>query len=195
MVRWHLEHRPGYDRQALDRSRVPHQTESPDLYRIFFYDCPPLAKKMHLPVSKQAIDLSRTPVARTRLAIHDYLQTRRKVALRLGRLNDTASWRLTPDATKRLIADHDTTFADDDFIIDTKQKGVDMKLGLDVASMAFNKQVDQIILVAADADFVPAIKLARRQGIDVVLETMGASPADDLYRHADGVRNCRRQST
>jgi uncharacterized LabA/DUF88 family protein len=68
---------------------------------------------------------------------------------------------------------------------------VDMKLGLDVASLAFKRQVNQIVLVAGDADFVPATKLARREGIDVVLDPMGGTPAADLLEHVDGVRNCR----
>ena len=86
-----------------------------------------------------------------------------------------------------------TALSDEDFEIDTKQKGVDMKLGLDVAAMAFKKQVDQIVLIAGDADFVPATKLARREGIDVVLDPMGGTPAADLLQHVDGVRHCRMQ--
>ena len=112
----------------------------------------------------------------------------RKVALRLGRLNDASEWRLTSMAVKRLRAVTPTSLSDEDFEIDTKQKGVDMKLGLDVAAMAFKRQVDQIVLVAGDADFVPATKLARREGIDVVLETMGQDAALDLHRNVDGVR-------
>ena len=47
------------------------------------------------------------------------------------------------------------------------QKGVDMRIGLDIASMAFKRQVDQIVLIAGDSDFVPAAKLARREGIEL----------------------------
>ena len=65
-----------------------------------------------------------------------------------------------------------------------------MRLGLDVAAMAFKRQVNQIILVAADGDFVPAAKLARREGIDVVLDPMGGRAAKDLVQHVDGVRTC-----
>jgi uncharacterized LabA/DUF88 family protein len=127
-----------------------------------------------------------------RLAVHDEIQKIRKVALRLGRLNDTSLWRLKEAATKRLIASpNDFIPTDEDFEIDTKQKGVDMRLGLDVASLAFKKQVDQIVLVAADADFVPAAKLARREGMDVVLDRMGeARAAKDLIAHVDGIRDC-----
>ena len=54
-----------------------------------------------------------------------------------------------------------------------KQKGVDMRIGVDIASLAYKKQVNQIILIAGDSDFVPAAKLARREGIDFVLDPLG----------------------
>lgn len=167
--------------------------ETPELYRIFFYDCPPLTKRTQLPISKRALDLSRTETARARLAIHEELLTVRKVALRLGRLNEKFGWRPKTEAVERWLGDA-TRFepADDDFEIDTVQKGVDMRLGLDVASLAFKQQVNQIILVAGDADFVPAAKLARREGIDVVLDPMGGTPAKDLLSHVDGVRQVER---
>jgi uncharacterized LabA/DUF88 family protein len=164
--------------------------ETSDLYRIFFYDCPPLMKRTQRPISRQALDLSQTDTAKARVAIHDELQTIRKVALRLGRLNDKFGWRVKPDAASRWIASTETIIpTDEDFEIDTVQKGVDMRLGLDVASMAFKRQVDQIVLVAGDADFVPAAKLARREGIDVVLDPMGGTPAKDLVAHVDGIRD------
>ena len=165
--------------------------EDSELYRIFFYDCPPLTKKLHHPVSHKALDLSKTPEARFRFAVHDELQKVRKVALRLGRLNDDSEWRIRPSTSRRLLESNPAALTDEDFEIDTKQKGVDMKLGLDVASMAFKGQVNQIVLVAGDADFVPATKLARREGIDVVLDPMGGTPARDLLQHVDGVRSCR----
>ena len=33
------------------------------------------------------------------------------------------------------------------FMLSVFQKGVDMRIGIDIASLAFNKQVDQIILI------------------------------------------------
>lgn len=170
--------------------------EEPDLYRIFFYDCPPLTKRTQGPVSGRSIDLARTETAQSRLAIHDELLNVRKVALRLGRLNEKFGWRPTPEAVAKWMQSRDRFEpSDDDFEIDTVQKGVDMRLGLDVASMAFKGQVDQIILVAADADFVPAVKLARREGIDVVLDPMGGTPAKDLIANVDGVRQVNRVAT
>jgi uncharacterized LabA/DUF88 family protein len=192
---WHLHFRM---RPKLMERSVQHAhfepAEGDDLYRILFYDCPPLTKKMHHPISKRALDLSKTPEAQFRTSVHDELQKVRKVAVRLGRLDRSSEWRLKAPVVKRLIAGENTALVDNDFEIDTKQKGVDMKLGLDVASLAFKRQVDQIILVAGDADFVPATKLARREGIDVVLDPMGGTPAADLVQHVDGVRSCRQDA-
>jgi uncharacterized protein (TIGR00288 family) len=166
--------------------------ESRQFYRIFFYDCQPLTKRMHTPLSHKSIDVGKSAEAVFRLQLHKELQKLRKMALRLGRLNDTSRWRLSERATARLI-ENPNHFqpTDDDFEIDTKQKGVDMRLGLDVASLAFKGQVDQIVIVAADADFVPAAKLARREGIDVILDRMGDHrAATDLIEHVDAIRDC-----
>lgn len=192
---WHLHHRirPKLMERSAEHAKFD-PAEGEDLYRIFFYDCPPLTKKMHHPISGRAIDLSKTPEAQSRLAVHGELQKVRKLALRLGRLDHSSDWRLKPSVAKELRAGGHRSLTDEDFEIDTKQKGVDMKLGLDVASLAFKRQVNQIVLVAGDADFVPATKLARREGIDVVLDPMGGTPAADLLEHVDGVRNCRMQS-
>jgi uncharacterized LabA/DUF88 family protein len=47
--------------------------------------------------------------------------------------------------------------------------------------------------VLVDGDFVPAAKLARREGIDFVLGPMWQPIRDDLFEHIDGLRSaCRR---
>jgi uncharacterized LabA/DUF88 family protein len=193
LVNWHLVQRlgPATVNEILAR-RHPLE-ESREFYRVFFYDCSPLTKRVHTPLGHKSIDFSKSVEAVFRLQLHSEIRKQRKVAVRLGRLNDTSRWRLTEKATDRLIADPKNFQAtDDDFDIDTKQKGVDMRMGLDVASLAFKGQVDQIVMVAADGDFVPAAKLARREGIDVILDRMGDQrAARDLIDHVDAVRDCR----
>jgi uncharacterized LabA/DUF88 family protein len=189
---WHLVQRIEPSEVMEQVSRQSLLAESRQFYRIFFYDCPPLEKRMHTPLGHRSLDFSKSPEAIFRRQLHREVLKLRKVALRLGRLNETSKWRLTEAATARLIRAPDA-FAptDNDFEIDTKQKGVDMRLGLDVASLAFKKQVDQIVIVAADADFVPAAKLARREGIDVILDRMGERhAAPDLLEHVDALRDC-----
>lgn len=75
------------------------------------------------------------------------------------------------------------------YMLSVDQKGVDMRIGLDIASMAFKGQVDQIILIAGDSDFVPAAKLARREGIDFILDPMWAPVKGNLYEHIDGLKS------
>ena len=193
LAHWHVVQRIGplkVQADIRDLGLIPEETN--ELYRIFFYDCPPLDKKMHLPISGRAIDLAKTPKAIFRNAVHSELQSVRKVALRLGRLNKVSDWRLKEEATLRLRKNPGAFEAtDDDFEPDIKQKGVDMRLGLDIASMSFKRQVDQIVLVASDADFVPAVKMARREGIDIVLDRMhDKRTATDLMEHVDGMRDC-----
>lgn len=41
------------------------------LYRIFFYDCEPLAKRAHRPISKRAIDFAKTETFQFRTELHE----------------------------------------------------------------------------------------------------------------------------
>lgn len=68
-----------------------------------------------------------------------------------------------------------------------RQKGVDMRIGLDIASMTLKRQVDTIILVTGDSDFVPAAKLARREGVEFLLDPLWQRISDELTEHVDGV--------
>lgn len=76
---------------------------------------------------------------------------------------------------------------DDDFVPALRQKGVDMRIGLDIASLTLKGQADTIILVSGDADFVPAAKLARREGVRFVLDPLWQEIPADLNEHIDGL--------
>jgi uncharacterized LabA/DUF88 family protein len=176
---------------ALDHLTHKGEPQRRDLYRIFVYDCPPLTKKTQRPISATPLDFSKSDVARFRLRLHEELKSLRKVALRLGRLQEFGSWKLHPIALKALLRGG-RAFAeltDDDFSYDVRQKGTDMRIGIDIASVALKKQVDQIVLVSGDADFVPAAKLARREGVDFILDPMWHPVPADLHEHIDGLRS------
>lgn len=188
--------RPEIAARTLHEMALGHLTQKGDvdrreLYRIFVYDCAPLTKKAHLPVSGRPLDFSRSEMAKFRLQFHSELKSLRKVALRLGRLQDLGGWRLKPvvlaDLLKGRMAFESLTDSHLDY--DVRQKGTDMKIGLDIASVAYKRQVDQIVLVSGDADFVPAAKLARREGIDFILDPMWADIPEDLHEHVDGLRS------
>lgn len=54
-------------------------------------------------------------------------------------------------------------------------------------------QVDRIILISGDSDFVLAAKLARREGIDFILDPLWASIEPNLHEHIDGLRSNRKE--
>lgn len=161
------------------------------LYRIFYYDCYPLSKKIHNLVTRRAIDLGKSDAYKFKMELLEALKKKRKVALRLGRLKDNNEWRIRPDRLKELLSGKITLedLTEDDVCLDIRQKGIDMKIGVDIASLALKRFVDTIVLFSGDSDFVPAAKLARREGIDFILDPMRSGIEPQLFEHIDGVYN------
>lgn len=98
--------------------------------------------------------------------------------------------RLSEDTRATLLEQIDfwEGFSERDIRYDFRQKGVDMRLGLTIAHLALKQQVDTIVLVAGDSDFVPAAKLARREGIEFILDPLWHnSISDDLAEHVDAI--------
>ena len=69
-----------------------------------------------------------------------------------------------------------------------------MKIGLDIATLAFKEQVDQMILIAGDSDFVPAAKFARKEGVDFILDLMLNNIDSTLHEHIDGLMTIKNMS-
>ena len=182
LVKSHLE-----KLNEIDQAPNPVQL----LYRTFYYDARPYTRKEHRPVSGAAIDYARTDQAQFREQLFDRLRSSRSVAVRLGeiRREPSRSWTLNSESQKRLLngslALADLT--DDDFSPAIRQKGVDMRIGLDIATLTLKRHVDTIVLVSGDADFVPAAKLARREGIRFVLDPLWNHIPSDLNEHIDGL--------
>ncbi|WP_439530381.1 NYN domain-containing protein [Pannonibacter sp.] len=189
------------------------------VYRIFFYDANPFSGISHHPLLNLRIDFDKTDQAQWRRALFDALRKQRKVALRLGEVIKEGDWSLPPRKIKRildtkawiegLIFDESGQFAlqpeqlkkarelqikwreidPQDVHLGLRQKGVDMRIGLDIASITLKKQAQTIILVSGDSDFVPAAKLARREGVEFILDPLWQSVRDDLFEHIDGLQS------
>ncbi len=171
--------------------------EESDLYRIFYYDCPPLLKKVHYPVSKVCFDFAKSETAIFKNNFLEELKRKRKVALRLGRIQDLDGWVLNADVVKSLLRGEREfkDLTDSDFTYGMRQKQIDMKIGVDIASVAYKQQAERIVLIAGDADFVPAAKLARREGIDFILDPMWKAVSPDLFEHIDGLKSyCKKRT-
>lgn len=176
----HLHH-PESGRYVRDR-----------LYRIFYYDCPPTDRNVYHPFLKKDKALKKEPLYAWMTEFQNELRSKRKVALRLGRLSDNDIGYTLSVGTVKKLCNGSVKFEDlseTDFHLNVRQKGVDMRIGIDIASMSYKKQVTKMILIAGDSDFVPAAKLARREGIDFVLDPMGHPINDDLNEHIDGIKS------
>lgn len=162
-----------------------------NLYRIFYYDCTPSDKKVHNPVTGKAIDFKRNPQYAFRMQLFEELKKKRKLALRLGVIKDNSDWSFREGITMALLKGNLRLqdIREQDVVYNLRQKGIDMKIGVDIASMTLKKFVSQIVLISGDADFVPASKLARREGVDFILDPMWNQIDDALFEHIDELRS------
>ena len=189
----------GFDSRAIDEAddRPRRTTFGADtnfyklLYRIFYYDAPPYDEKGHGPVSKCPIDHSKTPLAQFRMELHNKLRASPYVAVRLGKVRREGNrlWTLHEEAQKDLLRKRRTVdeLVDEDFKLAVRQKGVDRRIGLDIASITLKRQADVIVLVSGDEDFVPAAKLARREGVQFILDPLWQSVRPELSEHIDNM--------
>lgn len=164
--------------------------EQRNLYRIFYYDCPPIDRTIFHPLLNKSVNLGKSNEYKWMSSFLDELKHQRKVALRLGRISENSTgYNLKYETLKKLMNRSITVddLTESDFCFELEQKGVDMRIGIDISSLAFNKNVNQIILISGDSDFVPAAKQARREGIDFILNNMGAPIKNDLFEHIDGL--------
>lgn len=186
------------------------------VYRIFYYDALPFDGKAHHPLKNINIDYGKSDLAGQRRALFALLRKERKIALRLGKVKRDQDWTFAAEFTKPMLrllkprlesGSLDASLSEDELSalaaliqrwqnfehahvnLSLRQKGVDMRIGIDIASLALKKQVTTIVLVAGDSDFVPAAKLARREGIDFILDPLWQQIESDLHEHIDGLQS------
>jgi len=189
------------------------------VYRIFFYDAHPYDGKAHHPIDNRPLDFAKSTVARHRRALFELLRKERKLALRLGKVTRDHDWLIAPALTKKLLRTRSVLSALDSLDGDAplltqeqarelaslrnvwqsldgssvqlglRQKGVDMRIGIDIASLTLKRQADTLVLVAGDSDFVPAAKLARREGMEFILDPLWQKINPDLFEHIDGLQS------
>ena len=179
--------------ERLCHNLLRNNLEHRHLYRVFYYDCPPIpnGENVYHPLRRKSVNLGDSENGQWMRDFLGELKHRRKFALRMGRLSkNSTGYNLKPEVTKALLNGTKQLgdLKEEDFKLNLMQKGIDVRIAVDISSMAFKKQVDQIILIAGDGDFVPAAKQARREGIDFILDPMENHIPDDLYEHIDGIR-------
>lgn len=151
------------------------------LHRVYFYDAKPLDGEVDHPNGTK-INFGASTTASANKALHAGLEKANYFALRFGELVHQG-WRIKGKALKK--ATPQTQFTTSDLEANVQQKAVDMRIGLDIASLTLKKQVEMIVLVTADSDFIPAMKFARREGAQLVLVTLGHGLREPVWQHAD----------
>jgi uncharacterized LabA/DUF88 family protein len=143
-----------------------------DIFRIPYYDCAAYVGTVKLPVSGADYEFAASDQWLRDLAAKDLLAVRRGVLKFRG-------WN-----PKKVPLSGAPT--DADFKPDFEQKGVDMRIGLDMANFSQLRSVERIVLLSGDTDCVPAMKHARKAGLQVVLITLpNGRRIPELLWHAD----------
>jgi uncharacterized LabA/DUF88 family protein len=162
-----------YDPDFIEK--FAHTCKAPDesIFRILYYDCARYSGTVKQPVSGTDLIFQSSDAWLHALSHKDLFAVRRGVLKFRG---------FKPKKTPVPPA----ILTDTDFEPIFEQKGVDMRIGLDIAAYSDNQAVDRIILVSGDTDCVPALKYGRRAGLQTVLvEPAGAKIAAELTAHAD----------
>lgn len=149
------------------------------LLRILYYDAPLYDGDVLRPISRSTQSFSGGSGFLDDLAIRDRFAVRRGSLSFRGWKPNRWDWE---DGEAPIDEDFDPIF---------EQKGVDMRIGLDIASFAERRTVDRLLLVSSDSDMVAALKYARRAGIEVgVVQLPEPSRALSklLQAHSDFVR-------
>lgn len=177
-----------YDGQNIRKYCCSHLKKEDQIYRIFYYDTEPLDKKGHNPITRKLVDFKTTPVAEAQYKLLESIKRTPNFALRLGKtVWRSNSWILNSVKFDALLSKKITVDAltERDVRPLIEQKAVDMKMGLDIASIATKRLADTLIIITGDADIVPALKLARQEGMMVGLDPLWNPIQPELSEHVD----------
>ena len=163
------------------------------LIRIFYYDSEPHEGNTRNPISKKTVPCISPEKIAARRRFFAELGQMPFIALRRG-IVKPRGWVLRMSYLKKLVESGSTVPAltADDMRLSLTQKGVDMRIGIDVATLSLKKQVDRIILISGDLDMIPAMKLARREGVQVaIVKVVGKKISTELVEDSDLVRQIK----
>jgi uncharacterized LabA/DUF88 family protein len=183
-----LGNRPATANEVHDFAEKCVQPPDEELFRVYCYHCPPYGETETHPITRAPVDFSQTSMYENMNKLLRQLSLKDNVAFRAGELSFDG-WAIKKREAEK-IAQSGRALTANDFVPDLKQKQVDIKIGLDVAWLASKGIVERIVLVTGDSDFIPAMKFARREGIQIILITMGHRQVkQELLVHADEIRS------
>ncbi|MFZ5721565.1 MAG: NYN domain-containing protein [Pseudomonadota bacterium] len=154
-----------------------------DLLRIYYYDAPAAQGVLINPIDASELDLQASDRTQAAMRLQNELASAPNLALRMGDVR-IGGWQVRESAMDKLTRAPRALTAND-LKPNLRQKGVDIRIGLDIARLSLNDTVRSLVVVTADTDFVPAFKFARREGIKVYLDSLGKRVLPALIEHSD----------
>lgn len=182
----------GYAERVVRFAKNCIDTQQEEIYRIFYYDCPPYeggASTIRPHPLGVLIPVAEPAAITHQKQVMDHLRMSEFFAIRTGEISFDG-WVPIEEKLQEVVQTN-RAFVASDFKPLLRQKGIDLKIGVDTAIMARDRIVDRLVLVACDSDLVPAMKLARREGVQIVLVSLGAYVKKLLREHADIYRKPR----
>jgi uncharacterized LabA/DUF88 family protein len=116
-------------------------TDGRELLRTYYYNCLPY--QSNRPTQEESQRFAKKE------GFFSYLRRLPRFSVRLGKL-----------AFRGLGGDGKKVF---------EQKGIDTLLSIDMVNLAATKQVSNIILLAGDSDYIPAVEVVKTHGVGVIL--------------------------
>lgn len=152
------------------------------LHRIYYYDALPFLGKNKKPLSAEITDFSKTDTVERQEQLLASVKKEPFFAVRLGELS-FEGWQIKPKLLKTSASQ--ITVTSDDMRPKISQKGVDMRVGMDMAALVLKHIAQILVLVTGDSDFVPAMKFARREGAAVYMVPLGHPIKEIVKEHCD----------
>lgn len=153
-----------------------------ELHRVYYYDSKPLEDVVKRPLQGGVMDFGKQNLVARMASMHSDLSRAPYFALRMGELSFDG-WSVKQKALNS--KDAQITITVDQLQPNISQKGVDMRLGMDIAALTLKGLAGIIVLVTGDSDFVPAMKFARREGAQLFLVTLGHGVKESMREHSD----------
>ena len=150
------------------------------LFRILYYDCDEFAGSVKLPVSGGMKSYPGGNPFLSDLAREELVAVRRGILKFRG-------WERRVSTLKPGMSS--VALTDADFQAKWEQKGVDLRIGLDIVTMTESRAADLIVLLTGDTDLIPAMKLARGRGLQLAgLDLPNRKIIPELKPHLDFFR-------
>ncbi|WP_146140373.1 NYN domain-containing protein [Alsobacter soli] len=158
-----------YDADLIEAIGCGCVDRSETLIRVQYYDCVPFNGVVRLPVTGAEREFAGSDRWLSDLAERDFMMTR------LGTLKfrgfKPRSLPITPG------------LGDDDFRPDFEQRGLDLRIGLDVADIVSRGAAERMVWITGDPGLAPAFEHARHRGVQIIVVSFPGQrvPAELLW--------------